>query len=166
VTAKASQSQDMPPEVQDLLQQARRAARSGDHRQVRQLLGRACQLRPADQAVHKAAAGIYMQAKDFDQAAEAFQRLWQDNPADAGLSNSLGVALLMAGWREAAHQHLSTAVRLEPESPVFRANMGKCLMMEGEWSQALEQLEAALRRQAAPAIQELADHCRQQLAGA
>jgi tetratricopeptide (TPR) repeat protein len=94
-------------------------------------------------------AAIYVQVDRLRLAAFASERvLWEDTakyqPDDPLVQVNLGIALVQAGERRQAIEHLSEAVRLDPNS--FRAhyNLGRALEAEAQPAEASEHYQQAL----------------------
>ncbi len=110
--------------------------------------------------------GIYMARQKYDNAVNIFQSLAQLYPNEAGHYNSLGMALFMAGYKDAAMQSIKQAVGLAPTSVIFQGNLGKLYMMSEQWEEAIECFEVMLRKGVGKKtndILEMVNHCREQM---
>ena len=82
---------------------------------------------------------------DLPQAAAAYRRALELEPAHGGALLELGRLLEARGARETALAHYREAVRLRPDDPALLNNLGVILTREGRASEALEPLERACR---------------------
>jgi serine/threonine protein kinase/tetratricopeptide (TPR) repeat protein len=85
------------------------------------------------------------QAKQFMEAAAAYERATEQNPSDPGAFAGLGASRLAAGNPVAAIAAYSRAVRLQPNSSGFHAALGRAYLQKGDRDRARSAYERALQ---------------------
>jgi len=120
------------------------AAEHGNHSQAAELFGKAVVLAPSV-ARHHAQLGRSLTAlnRQEEARAAAFHAEALD-PADAHTLDTLGVVFSRTGLHERALPLFVRAVRLEPDNPAYRQNLGTALQFAGDFAGAEGAFRAAV----------------------
>lgn len=130
------------PNASNELEQARQLMALGRQEEALGLLTSLTQgPAPDPQALH-ALGRLHMDRQEYAQAASVFRRLTEQSPQEAGLRNSLAMALVMAGQRDEAQPHLEEAARLAPQDAVLQLNLGKFYILRQDYEQGRRVLAA------------------------
>ncbi len=87
----------------------------------------------------------YHQSGDLDRARACYEQTLQVLPRHINAWHLLGVLLVQAHQPQAALPCFKRALVLKPDTPLFRANLGKALSDIGQWEEALNELDSALQ---------------------
>lgn len=121
--------------IADILERGRQLVAQGSQDEALGLLTSLAQGPDPNPQALLALARLYMDRQEYAQAASVFRRLTDGSPQDAGLRNSLAMALVMAGRPEEAQPHLEEAARLAPREAVFQLNLGKYYILRQDYEQ-------------------------------
>ena len=83
-------------------------------------------------------------ARDFPKALESLQSGLQTNPQDLQLNRALGSTLLESGQADAARRQMEATLRLQPNDPAQRFDLGRCWAALGKKKQALHWIQEAV----------------------
>lgn len=129
----------------------------GEHDKAVDLLREVLAVKPEDRDARWQLATILEKLGRIDMAEPEFRRLLAERPDDATALNYLGYALADRGLKlDEAEALIRRAVALEPRSAAFRDSLGWALFKQGRSSEAVTQLESAVR--ALPDDATLLDH--------
>lgn len=118
----------------------------GEHEKAIALLRDVLQVKPADRDARWQLATILEKVGRIVEAEPEFRRLIGERPDDATALNYLGYALADRGLKlEEAEALIRRAVALEPYSAAFRDSLGWVLHKQGRSTEAVAQLEAAVK---------------------
>lgn len=96
------------------------------------------------QAIFLKATEAHQQSR-LPEAEQLYRQLLQFNPYHADTLHLLGIACSQQGKHEEAIVHISKAVRLQPDVPVFHNNLGEVFARKGETVKALSCFTKALQ---------------------
>jgi len=85
----------------------------------------------------------YMRAREFDRAANAFQKELETNPADPQVHNYLGLAYQSERKDDAAIGAFRQQIALDPLDKTAREALGNIYLSQHEYAQALPELDKA-----------------------
>lgn len=118
----------------------------GEHDKAVELLREVTAVKPEDRDARWQLATVLEKLGRMQEAEPEFRRLLADRPDDATALNYLGYALADRGLKlDEAEALIGRAVALEPRSPAFRDSLGWVLFKQGRSSEAVVQLESAVR---------------------
>jgi tetratricopeptide (TPR) repeat protein len=118
----------------------------GEHDKAVGLLRDVLAVKPDDHDARWQLATILEKLNKMDEAEPEFRKLLAERPDDATALNYLGYALADRGLKLAeADALIRRAVALEPRAAAFRDSLGWVLHKQGRSSEAVTQLEAAVR---------------------
>ena len=123
--------------------------------------------RPRSPLSRKALANLLTESGRLGEALGILAGLTRDYPNDAGMWNSLGCGLSMAGDMGTAEMALRKSVELEPQRPVFLCNLAEVLAGRGDFAGAEKALLTALDHSSGDEAERIAgmlDNCRRGLA--
>jgi len=119
--------------------------------------------RPRSPLSQKALANLLTESGRLGEALGILANLTREHPLDAGMWNSMGCGLSMAGDMGGAELALKKSVELEPDRPVFLCNLAEILAGRGDFLGAEKALLAALDHasgEEAEKIGRMLDNCR------
>ena len=119
--------------------------------------------RPRSPLSQKALANLLTESGRLGEALGILANLTRDFPTDAGMWNSLGCGLSMAGDMGSAELALKKAVELEPARTTFLCNLAEVLAARGEFIEAEKALLSALDHSSGGEAEKVAmmlDSCR------
>ncbi len=100
-------------------------AAQGDSASALQQFEAYLRVQPDDVEGHKAAAGLYLAAKEYNRAAAHLGAAVTVAPADADLEADWGAVLAMSGNLPAAIAALETALRIKPDHVMAAKNLAR-----------------------------------------
>ncbi len=86
----------------------------------------------------------FQQKGEFTRSIEAWQKVLEANPRDAGAHNHFGMALFQTGRLSEAERHFRAAVNIRPGFVQARCGLGSTLAMSGNLDGAVKEFRAAL----------------------
>lgn len=95
----------------------------------------------------KQKASRLLQARQLEQAQEAYERISRMAPADHEAWLNLGAIAAMQGRFENAERALRQALTLNPALPQAQMNLGRLLLMQNRLAEALPHLQSYIRLQ-------------------
>jgi tetratricopeptide (TPR) repeat protein len=118
----------------------------GDHDKAVGLLREVLAVKPEDRDARWQLATILEKQGKIQEAEPEFRKLLAERPDDATTLNYLGYSLADRGLKlDEAEQLIRKAVALEPRAAAFRDSLGWVLHKQGRSTQAVAELEAAVR---------------------
>ncbi len=108
-------------------------------------------IKPSRAKPHANLGLLYLNRRQLDEAEQEFRTALtlrfrpSDRSFQALILNNLGVVLALQGKRGEAEQTFAEAVRLDPNNPDARANLGKAYMEKGMSHEGVTQLSEAVR---------------------
>lgn len=106
---------------------------------------RAIDLNPSNTLARLWYANLLMSRKRFDEGLRQAYAARDLDPFSLIVNTNIGWILTFAGRRDAAIEHLTHTVALDPDYPQARWRLADALMLSGRYDDALVHLEAALR---------------------
>jgi tetratricopeptide (TPR) repeat protein len=90
-------------------------------------------------------AALYFDAGRYEEAADAYEKLVEENPEDANLRASLAGALGALGRLDESLEHIDKAIEMDPINPEAYHNRGVIYERKGRVERAVKEYETALR---------------------
>lgn len=131
-------------ELGELLAQANGCLARQQLAEATPLLNLALKIAPEHPAVIAAVGGLYLLARQFEQACDWLQKAVTLQPDDAANRINLAQALTLLGSHEAAIAHLEAALPLDPQNIKLHFALGRALMEIGKIAEAIAHFEQAI----------------------
>jgi tetratricopeptide (TPR) repeat protein len=90
-------------------------------------------------------AGQLYSRRQYAQAERVCRQIIAARPANADAHNILGVSLAALGQTKEAVAELKRAIKINPDAPSYKANLGEILRQSGSLDEAAEVLESAIK---------------------
>jgi hypothetical protein len=142
-------------EFQHHLQRGAELLQAGDARGARDALEHAVRLRPRNQRGQNLLGLAYFKLGDYGPAQAVYQRLIDDNPADATLRVNLGLVHLKTNLTEEAIRCFQSALALNPDHLKAENYLGLAYAQKGEHALARVSFVKAGNEQMAQRMSEL-----------
>lgn len=127
---------------------AAHAAAAGDTETASRLTEEVLIKNPKDNEALLMKGRLAMQKSDLDTAVASFRSVLKDQPDSVPMLHLLAEALLRKGDTELAGDNLRRAVEVAPQNPDARIKYARFLITRKELARALEQIDAALDKDA------------------
>ncbi|ROO84098.1 tetratricopeptide repeat protein [Actinocorallia herbida] len=103
-------------DVYDLYSRGLKLLSSGSPAAAVQLLSRAAEAEPQSPSIREALGRALFGARHYEEAADCFRSIIEENPAEDFALFGLGLSLSRMGLFHAAAEHLALAVAMRPEN--------------------------------------------------
>ncbi|MEZ5435986.1 MAG: tetratricopeptide repeat protein [Pseudomonadales bacterium] len=131
-------------ELGELLAQANGCLARQQLAEATPLLNLALKIAPEHPAVIAAVGGLYLLARQFEQARDWLQKAVTLQPDDAANRINLAQALTLLGSHEDAIAHLQAALLLDSQNAKLHFALGRALMEIGKIAEAIVHFEQAI----------------------
>jgi tetratricopeptide (TPR) repeat protein len=112
------------------------AHQQGNHRQARELIGKAIALQPGVAAFYSNLAEVYRAIGELDQALACCRAALSLQPDSPEAATNLGMTLLAQGDAPAAMVQFRAALKAKPDDAMIHNNLGHALLLQGQRGEA------------------------------